>query len=82
MDNQPDNVVKIEVVQGGLDRDTGDTSVRHLTHRPWDSTGPQIQAFIRRTGKSRNRHTPRTQGFWLLTPCLWDASEKTLAFSE
>jgi peptidyl-prolyl cis-trans isomerase A (cyclophilin A) len=39
MDNQPDNVVKIEVVQGGLDRDTGDTSVPYIPHETTAVTG-------------------------------------------
>ena len=52
-----------------------------------DSIGPQIQTYISRTGKSRNRHTPKTtlpalsnQGFRLVTPCLWDGSVLCLLF--
>jgi peptidyl-prolyl cis-trans isomerase A (cyclophilin A) len=37
--NQPDNKVKIEVVQGGLDRDTGDTSVPYIPHETTAVTG-------------------------------------------
>ncbi len=32
LDNQPHNDVKIEVIQGGVDRDTGDTRVPFIPH--------------------------------------------------
>jgi peptidyl-prolyl cis-trans isomerase A (cyclophilin A) len=39
MANQPNNTVKIEVVQGGLDRETGDTSVPYVPHETTAVTG-------------------------------------------
>ena len=39
MDNQPDNKVKIEVVQGGVDRETGDTSVPFIPHETTAAIG-------------------------------------------
>lgn len=39
MDNQPDNDVRIEVVQGGVDRDTGDTGVPYIPHESTAVTG-------------------------------------------
>jgi peptidyl-prolyl cis-trans isomerase A (cyclophilin A) len=39
MDNQPDNKVRIEVVQGGVDRETGDTSVPYIPHETTAMTG-------------------------------------------
>jgi len=39
MDNQPHNTVKIEVVQGGVDRDTGDTNVPYIPHETTAVTG-------------------------------------------
>lgn len=39
MGNQPDNKVKIEVVQGGIDRETGDTSVPYIPHETTKVTG-------------------------------------------
>lgn len=39
MDNQPDNQVKIEVVQGGVDRETGDTGVPFIPHETTAVTG-------------------------------------------
>lgn len=39
MDNQPDNQVKIEVVQGGVDRETGDTAVPYIPHETTAVTG-------------------------------------------
>jgi len=38
-DNQPDNKVRIEVVQGGVDRETGDTSVPYIPHETTAMTG-------------------------------------------
>lgn len=38
-DNQPDNKVKIEVVQGGVDRETGDLSVPFIPHETTALTG-------------------------------------------
>jgi peptidyl-prolyl cis-trans isomerase A (cyclophilin A) len=39
MENQPDNPVRIEVVQGGVDRETGDTSVSCIPHETTAETG-------------------------------------------
>jgi peptidyl-prolyl cis-trans isomerase A (cyclophilin A) len=39
MDNQPDNKVRIEVVQGGVDRETGDTGVPYIPHETTAMTG-------------------------------------------
>lgn len=39
MDNQPDNQVKIEVVQGGCDRETGDLGVPFIPHETTAVTG-------------------------------------------
>ena len=39
MDNQPDDEVRIEVVQGGVDRETGDTSVPFIPHETTAVTG-------------------------------------------
>ncbi|MCH7226741.1 peptidylprolyl isomerase [Haloferula sp. A504] len=39
MDNQPENEVKIEVVQGGVDRETGDTGVPYIPHETTAVTG-------------------------------------------
>ena len=38
MDNQPDNQVRIDVVQGGVDRETGDTSVPYIPHETTKET--------------------------------------------
>ena len=37
--NQPVNPVKIEVIQGGIDRETGDTSVPYIPHETTEATG-------------------------------------------
>jgi peptidyl-prolyl cis-trans isomerase A (cyclophilin A) len=37
--NQPDNRVRIEVIQGGVDRETGDTSVPYIEHETTAETG-------------------------------------------
>lgn len=39
MDNQPSNKIKIEVIQGGVNRDTGDLSVPFIPHETTAQTG-------------------------------------------
>lgn len=39
MKNQPHNKIRIEVVQGGVDRETGDTSVPYIPHETTAVTG-------------------------------------------
>jgi len=39
MENQPDMDVRIEVIQGGVDRETGDTSVPYIPHETTAETG-------------------------------------------
>ncbi len=39
LDNQPENPVKIEVIQGGVDRNTGDLKTDYIPHETTRTTG-------------------------------------------